>query len=174
MGTAFVIDAFFDVIGPGSSLICIASNAGSLTVVPLSPEVERHLALSPTEKRLDHPEVQGGLVDSGLAYLMSKKAKLLRVQASTKLWGSKGTRINSISPGIVMTRMGAAELEGPNGHHIRYQIDSSGAQRAGTPEDIASMAAFLAGPQASFITGSDFLVDGGIVPALRWNTSNDQ
>jgi NAD(P)-dependent dehydrogenase (short-subunit alcohol dehydrogenase family) len=67
--------------------------------------------------------------------------------------------------------MGQAELQGPMGAFIQSMIEESGARRVGTPDDIAAAAAFLTGPDSSFITGNDILVDGGAVAAQRWNTA---
>jgi len=79
--------------------------------------------------------------------------------------------VNTISPGVISTPMGLAELQGPLGAYIQSMIDLSGAGRMGTPDDIAGAAAFLAGPDSSFITGNDILVDGGAISAQRWNTA---
>jgi NAD(P)-dependent dehydrogenase (short-subunit alcohol dehydrogenase family) len=78
--------------------------------------------------------------------------------------------VNTISPGVISTSMGRQELEGPMGAYMQSMIDLSGAGRVGTPADVAAVAAFLAGPDSSFITGNDVLVDGGVVSAQLWNT----
>jgi NAD(P)-dependent dehydrogenase (short-subunit alcohol dehydrogenase family) len=166
VGAARVIDAFFPVIEAHSSFICISGMSAYLA--PLSSSLEQHLALAPTNKLLEHPEIDQGALDAGVAYTIAKKGNLLRVQAAATLWGSKGARINSISPGTIVTRMGSKELDGKYGDYVRAMVDNSGSRRLGTPNDIAGMAAFLAGDQASFITGSDFLVDGGAVSAALW------
>jgi NAD(P)-dependent dehydrogenase (short-subunit alcohol dehydrogenase family) len=57
--------------------------------------------------------------------------------------------------------MGREELEGSSGQGMRDLIAASGTGRIGTSTDIADAAAFLLGPHASFITGTDLLVDGG-------------
>ena len=93
------------------------------------------------------------------------------MQAAAHAWGAKGARLNTISPGVISTPMGQAELQGPVGPFIQAMIDRSGAGRTGTPDDIAAVAAFLVGPESSFITGSDIQVDGGVVAAQRWNTA---
>jgi NAD(P)-dependent dehydrogenase (short-subunit alcohol dehydrogenase family) len=166
LGTAFVIGAFFAAIEAGGSLICISSMSGHMGT--LSPELERHLALAPVEKLLEHAEIDPDLPD-GMAYMIAKRGNILRVQAAASSWGSKGARINSISPGLIISRMGNAELEGPTGDFIRPLTKVSGARRFGTAADIANTALFLSGPDSSFITGNDFLVDGGVTSAFRWN-----
>jgi NAD(P)-dependent dehydrogenase (short-subunit alcohol dehydrogenase family) len=54
---------------------------------------------------------------------------------------------------------------------MRGWIDASGTGRIGTPDDIAAAAAFLLGPDSSFVTGTDLLVDGGVVAAVRSATT---
>jgi NAD(P)-dependent dehydrogenase (short-subunit alcohol dehydrogenase family) len=102
-----------------------------------------------------------------LAYGIAKQANHVQVQAASKVWGGRGARINSISPGIISTPMSQEELASPLGDGMRSMIAASAAGRMGTPDNIAAAAAFLLGPHASFITGTDLLVDGGVVGALR-------
>jgi NAD(P)-dependent dehydrogenase (short-subunit alcohol dehydrogenase family) len=104
--------------------------------------------------------------DPGLAYAFAKRANHLRVRAASVEWGRRGARINSISPGIISTSMGQAELQGPTGSFMRTMVEGSGAGRLGTPDDIAAAVEFLVSPAASFVTGTDLLVDGGVVGAL--------
>jgi NAD(P)-dependent dehydrogenase (short-subunit alcohol dehydrogenase family) len=85
-------------------------------------------------------------------------------------WGERGARINCISPGVVSTAMGRLELSGESGGLIQTMVDNSGLRRIGTPEDIAAATEFLLGPMAAFITGTDLLVDGGVIAAVRSGT----
>jgi NAD(P)-dependent dehydrogenase (short-subunit alcohol dehydrogenase family) len=169
LGTAHVIDAFFAVASPGMSLVCVASMAGYFGSLPA--DLERHLATAPTNQLLRHDGIDLDAPFAGAAYAVAKRGNHLRVQASAHAWGGKGARINTISPGVIATPMGRQELQGPAGAQIQAMIELSGARRVGTPEDIAAAAAFLAGPDSSFITGNDLLVDGGAVSAQRWNTA---
>jgi enoyl-ACP reductase-like protein len=75
-------------------------------------------------------------------------------------WGKRGARINTISPGIVMTPLAKDELAGPRGPGYRRMIEGSAAKRAGTPDEVGAVGALLMGPDGGFITGSDFLMDG--------------
>ena len=170
LGTAHVIDAFFTVASAGTSLVCVASMGGYF--VSLSAELERHLATAPTDELLNHSGIDLDSPNAAQAYMVAKRGNQLRVQAAAHDWGAKGARLNSISPGVISTPMGLAELAGPMGAYIQSMIDLSGARRAGTADDIAAAAAFLAGPESSFITGNDLLVDGGAVAAQRWNTGH--
>jgi NAD(P)-dependent dehydrogenase (short-subunit alcohol dehydrogenase family) len=90
------------------------------------------------------------------------RANSLRVMAEAVRWGKRGARINTISPGIVMTPLARDELTGPRGEGYRRMIELSPAGRAGTPDEVGNLGALLMGPDGAFITGSDFLVDGGV------------
>ncbi|KAF5587216.1 short-chain dehydrogenase reductase sdr [Fusarium pseudocircinatum] len=166
VGTANVIDAFLPVATFGTSLVCISSMAGHM-VSDMSPELERHLATAPRDELLNHPNLttsESDLSGPARAYGMSKRGNLLRVQAAATAWGRRGARVNSVSPGVISTSTGRKEIEGA----ARKFIETSPARRVGVPQDIVSAVAFLVSPDASFITGNDLLVDGGVVSSLRW------
>lgn len=82
-------------------------------------------------------------------------------------WGTRGARINTISPGIIITPLARDELSGPRGEGYRRMIEGSPVGRAGTPDEVAADAALLMGADGGFITGSDFLMDGGVT-ASYW------
>ncbi|MGW1507149.1 SDR family oxidoreductase [Streptomyces mirabilis] len=167
LGVALVLDEFAPVIAPGGAGVVIASMAGHMTV-PLTPEQERALATTPSGELLQLPFLATDMVtDAGVAYGVSKRANHLRVMAASTAWGQRGARVNSVSPGVISTAMGQAELAGPGGEFMRVLIGMSGTKRLGTPGDIAGATAFLLGPEASFITGTDLIVDGGVVAATR-------
>ncbi|MHB8463269.1 MAG: SDR family oxidoreductase [Acidimicrobiales bacterium] len=165
VGTARVLDAFEPHARPGTVAVCIASMAGTMTA--LAPDVERALATTPTEELADLPVLAAAGLDPGSAYGIAKRANQLRVQAASVAWGARGGRVVSISPGIISTPMGQQELAGPVGDMMRSMIEMSACKRLGTPEDIAAAVEFLASTAAAFITGTDILVDGGVVAALR-------
>jgi len=164
-GVAYVLDEFGDAIADGGAGVVIASMAGHMWP-PLPPEHEQALATAPADDLLGLPFL-GQIADSGSAYGISKRANHLRVAAASVAWGRRGARINSISPGVISTPMGQQELASDSGAMMRAMVDSSGTGRLGTPDDIATAAAFLLSPDSSFITGVDVLVDGGVVAALR-------
>ncbi len=165
LGTALVLDAFASVIAPGGAAVFIASMAG--TILPYDAALERRLATTPTADLLNLPELsKANLTDAGSAYSMAKRANQVRVRASAVVWGRRQARVNSISPGIISTPMGNTELNGPNGDFMRAMVAGSPSGRVGTPHDIASAVEFLVGPHASFITGTDLLVDGGVVASI--------
>lgn len=124
--------------------------------------------MTPAKELLDLPFLAPDVVDSSAAaYVLAKRANALRVQAAAISWGERGARVNSISPGVISTPMGQQELAGESGEQMRAMVAMSATKRLGTPDDIAAAAAFLLGPQASFVTGTDLLVDGGAVAAVR-------
>ncbi|MDN3239163.1 SDR family oxidoreductase [Glycomyces tritici] len=168
LGTAHVLEAFGQVVAPGGAAVVVASMAGHMAG-GLDAESERTLAATPTQDLLDLPFlVPFAAGDPGPAYSIAKRANLLRVQsAAVASWGERGARVNSISPGVISTPMGRQELDGESGDQMRAMIAMSGTGRLGTPDDIAAAAAFLLGPDADFITGTDLLVDGGVVAAVR-------
>ena len=165
LGAALLLDAFSGIVAPGGAGVFISSMAGSLA--PLEPDLERRLMDSATADLLSLPELSAeAITDPGTAYSFAKRANQLRVRSGAVTWGRRGARVNSISPGIISTPMGSAELAGPNGEFMRGMIAGSPAGRVGTAHDIASAVEFLVGPAASFITGTDLLVDGGVVASL--------
>jgi NAD(P)-dependent dehydrogenase (short-subunit alcohol dehydrogenase family) len=138
------------------------------TIAAVDPDFEVRLATSPTDQLLELAELSAGAIsDSGTAYAVAKRANQVRVRAASLSWGQRGARVNSLSPGIISTPMGAAELDGPHGEIMRAMIAASGTGRIGLPEDIAGVVDFLVGSDAAFVTGTDLLVDGGVVAALR-------
>jgi NAD(P)-dependent dehydrogenase (short-subunit alcohol dehydrogenase family) len=96
---------------------------------------------------------------------LSKRGNVLRVMAEAVRWGKRGARVNSISPGIIMTPLANDELKGPRGEGYRRMIGTSAAGRAGTPDEVATVGALLMGPDGAFITGSAVLMDGGVTAA---------
>ncbi len=167
LGTALVLDEFARVIAPGGAGLVISSMAGHM-FGPYAPEIEQALAGTATAELLSlsflQPEQVG---DSGAAYGLSKRANALRVQAQAVVWGERGARVNCISPGIILTPLARDEMSGPGSEGYRRMIETSAAGRVGTPDEVAETAAFLLGRQAGFITGSDLLMDGGVIAALR-------
>ncbi|MEE1726578.1 SDR family oxidoreductase [Streptomyces albidoflavus] len=166
LGTALVVEEFGHVVAPGGAGVVIASMAGHMLRTPLTAEQESALAHTPAGELLRLPFADPEALGQG-AYGLAKYGNRLRVQAASAAWGARGARINSVSPGVIATPMGQQELDGASGRTMRAMVAASGTGRLGTPEDIADAAAFLLGPGASFITGNDLLVDGGVVAALR-------
>ncbi len=164
VGTAHLLDAFEAVARPGCVAVCIASMSGAMT--SLSREDEAVLASTPTSELRGLAVLDPASLDSGYAYSIAKRANQLRVRARASAWGARGARVVSISPGIISTPMGQQELDSPVGEIMRQMIDTSPVPRIGTPSDIAAAAEFLISANASFITGVDLLVDGGVTATI--------
>jgi len=161
-GTAIVLEEFGNVIAAGGSGIVIASQSGH-RLGTLTAEQDAALATTPTAELLALPMLQSDQVTDSLhAYQLAKRGNSLRVKAEAVRWGKRGARVNTISPGIVMTPLARDELSGPRGAGYRRMIELCPAGRAGTPDEIGALGAFLMGPDGAFITGSDFLIDGGV------------
>jgi NAD(P)-dependent dehydrogenase (short-subunit alcohol dehydrogenase family) len=166
-GTAVILEEFGNIIENGGSGVVIASMAGH-RLPPLSIEQNKALATTSTEDLLALPMLQPDNVEnSGIAYMISKRANSLRVTAEAVRWGKRGARLNTISPGIIITPLAKDELNGPLGDGYRRMLSISAAGRAGTPDEVGNVAALLMGQDGAFITGSDFLMDGG-VNAAYW------
>ena len=166
-GTALVLELFGEVIVKGGSAIVIASQSGH-RLPPLTVEQNKALALTPTEELLALPMLQPEQVtDPLIAYQISKRGNSLRVAAQAVRWGKHGARVNTISPGIIFTPLARDELSGPRGEGYRRMIETCAAKRGGTPDEVGAVAALLMGPEGTFITGSDFLMDGGVT-AQYW------
>lgn len=164
-GTALVLEEFGNIIAHGGSGVVIASQSGH-RLPALTPEQNKELATTPADELLSLPMLQPDKVTESLhAYQLSKRGNSLRVMAEAVRWGKRGARINTISPGIIITPLAKDELNGPRGDGYRRMIDVSPAGRAGTPDEVASVGALLMGHDGAFITGSDFLIDGGVTAA---------
>jgi len=164
-GTALVLETFGNVIAPGGAGVVIASQSGH-RLGALTAEQDAALALTPTEELLSLPMLlPEQITDSLHAYQLSKRANALRVKAEAVRWGKRGARVNTISPGIIITPLANDELTGPRGDGYRRMIALCPAGRAGTPDEVGALGALLMGPDGTFITGSDFLMDGGVTTA---------
>ena len=164
-GTALVLEEFGNVIARGGAGVVIASQSGH-RVAPLTIEQNKALATTPVEELLGLPFLQPDQVTDSLhAYQISKRGNSLRVMAEAVRWGKRGARVNTISPGIIITPLAKDELTGPRGEGYRRMIEACAARRPGTPDEVGNVGALLMGPDGGFITGSDFLMDGGVTAA---------
>ncbi|AWS40122.1 SDR family oxidoreductase [Streptosporangium sp. 'caverna'] len=166
-GVVIMLEEMVQVIADGGAGVVFASMAAN-AVASLTPEQEAALRTAPIEELRGLPFIQPDAIpDSLTGYGIAKRANQLRVQAASTAWGERGARINSVSPGIISTAQGRRELTGELGRGIQALVDASATGRVGTPEDVANAVAFLLSPQSSFITGTDLLVDGGVIAAMR-------
>jgi NAD(P)-dependent dehydrogenase (short-subunit alcohol dehydrogenase family) len=173
-GTALVLEEFGDVVAAGGAGVVIASQSGH-RLRALTPDRDAALATTPADDLLSLPWLQPDQVADTLhAYQLAKRANALRVMSEAVRWAKRGARVNTISPGIIMTPLANDELAGPRGEGYRRMLEVSPAGRAGTPDEVATLAALLLGPDGAFITGSDFLMDGGVTASYFYGELADQ
>jgi NAD(P)-dependent dehydrogenase (short-subunit alcohol dehydrogenase family) len=166
-GTAVVLEEFGNVIGEGGSAVVIASQSGH-RLGALTAEQNKALATTPADELLALPMLHRDQVKDSLhAYQLSKRGNSLRVMYEAVRWGKRGARVNTISPGIVITPLARDELTGPRGEGYRRMIELCPVGRAATPDEVGTVGALLMGADGAFITGSDFLMDGGVT-ASYW------
>jgi NAD(P)-dependent dehydrogenase (short-subunit alcohol dehydrogenase family) len=166
-GTAVVLEEFGNVIAKGGSGVVIASQSGH-RLGALTAEQNAALATTAAEDLLSLAMLQPDQVKDLLhAYQLSKRGNSLRVMYEAVRWGRRGARVNTISPGIVITPLARDELTGSHGEGYRRMIELCPVGRAATPDEVGHVGALLLGPDGAFITGSDVLMDGGVT-ASYW------
>jgi NAD(P)-dependent dehydrogenase (short-subunit alcohol dehydrogenase family) len=167
-GTAVVLEEFGEVMARGGAGVVIASQSGH-RLGALTADEDAALATTPADQLLSLPMLQPDKVKDSLhAYQLSKRGNSLRVMAEAVRWGKRGARVNTISPGIIFTPLAKDELTGPRGEGYRRMIELCPVGRGGTPDEVGTVGALLMGPEGGFITGSDFLMDGGVTAAYRF------
>ena len=160
-GTAVLLEEVGKVIAHGGVGVTISSQSGH-RMAALSPEADERLATTPTEELLSLEILQPeNIKDTLHAYQMAKRCNEKRVMAESVKWGARGARINAISPGIIVTPLAIDEFNGPGGDFYKNMFAKCPAGRPGTADEVANVAELLMSPQGAFITGSDFLIDGG-------------
>jgi NAD(P)-dependent dehydrogenase (short-subunit alcohol dehydrogenase family) len=160
-GTAVLLEEFGKVIKAGGTGVTISSQSGH-RMPALSPELDRQLATTPSEELLDLEVLKTeNIKDTLHAYQMAKRCNVKRVMAEAVKWGERGARINSISPGIIITPLALDEINGPRGDFYKNMFAKSPAGRPGIADEVANVAELLLSDSGAFITGADFLIDGG-------------
>ena len=160
-GTAVLLEEVGQVIAPGGVGVTISSQSGH-RMKQLTPEEDEQLACTPAEELLKLPLLQPENIQDTLhAYQLAKRCNEKRVMAESVKWGAKGARINSISPGIIVTPLAVDEFNGPRGDFYKNMFAKCPAGRPGTADEVANVAELLMSHKGAFITGADFLVDGG-------------
>ena len=165
-GTCVLLEAFGRVMAEGGSGIVISSQSGH-RLPALSEEQNMALATTPSEQLLELPFI-ADITDTLKAYQYAKRCNVLRVAGEACRWARRGATINSISPGIIMTPLANDELHGPRGEGYRNMIAGMPARRAGTPDEVGDLAEFLMSSRGRFITGADFLIDGGCTASYHY------
>jgi NAD(P)-dependent dehydrogenase (short-subunit alcohol dehydrogenase family) len=160
-GAAVLLEEVGNIISEGGVGITISSQSGH-RMPQLSAIEDEQLATTPTEKLLKLDILQPkNIRDTLHAYQMAKRCNEKRVMWESVKWGERGARINSISPGIIVTPLAMDEFNGPRGDFYKNMFAKCPAGRPGTADEVANVAELLMSDKASFITGSDFLIDGG-------------
>jgi NAD(P)-dependent dehydrogenase (short-subunit alcohol dehydrogenase family) len=168
-GTAVLLEEFGKVIKEGGTGVTISSQSGH-RMPALTPEEDRQLATLPPDELLSleilKPE---NIKDTLHAYQMAKRCNVKRVMAEAVKWGERGARINSISPGIIVTPLAFDEINGPRGDFYKNMFAKAPAGRPGTADEVANVAELLLSDKGAFITGSDILIDGGATAAYFYS-----
>ena len=164
-GTAVLLEEVGKVIKAGGTGVTISSQSGH-RMAALGAETDEQLAVTPAEELLQLEVLKpANIKDTLHAYQMAKRCNVKRVMAEAIKWGVKGARINSISPGIIVTPLALDEFNGPRGEFYKNMFAKCPAGRPGTADEVANVAELLLSQQGAFITGADFLIDGGATAA---------
>lgn len=160
-GTAVLLEEVGKVIAEGGVGVTISSQSGR-RMPALTAQEDEQLACTPTEELLSLPILQPeNIRDTLHAYQLAKRCNEKRVMAESVKWGEKKARINSISPGIIVTPLAIDEFNGPRGDFYKNMFAKCPAGRPGTADEVANVAELLMSDKGKFITGADFLIDGG-------------
>ena len=164
-GTAVLLEEVGKVIKAGGTGVTISSQSGH-RMAAFGAETDEQLAVTPAEELLQLEVLKpANIKDTLHAYQMAKRCNVKRVMAEAIKWGVKGARINSISPGIIVTPLALDEFNGPRGEFYKNMFAKCPAGRPGTADEVANVAELLLSQQGAFITGADFLIDGGATAA---------
>ncbi len=173
-GTAVLLEEVGKVMQVGGTGVTISSQSGH-RMPALTPEEDRLLATTPTEDLLSLGLLQPqNIRDTLHAYQMAKRCNVKRVIAEAVRWGERGARINSISPGIIVTPLALDEFNGPRGDFYKNMFAKCPAGRPGTADEVANVAELLMSNRGAFITGADFLIDGGATASYFYGTLNSE
>ncbi len=160
-GTAVLLEEVGNVIKEGGTGITISSQSGH-RMPALSAHEDELLAMTSTEELLSLDMLQPQNIENTLhAYQIAKRCNVKRVMAEAVKWGQRGARVNSISPGIIVTPLAIDEFNGPRGDFYKNMFAKCPAGRPGTADEVANVAELLMSNKGAFITGADFLIDGG-------------
>ena len=173
-GTAVLLEEVGKVIKEGGTGVTVSSQSGH-RMPALGAEIDEQLATTPTEELLDLEVVQPqNIRDTLHAYQLAKRCNVKRVMYESVRWGERKARINSISPGIIVTPLAIDEFNGPRGDFYKNMFAKCPARRPGTADEVASLAELMLDSRGAFITGSDFLIDGGATASFFYGPLKPQ
>lgn len=168
LGVALALEVFKDFIAQEGAGLVIGSQAGH-RLKALNSDEDQQIAKVEASEILNLPIFKTEkCMDSLYAYQLAKRASSLRVKSEAVRWGKRGARVNILSPGIVMTPLSEAEFKSQNAELYKKMINECPAKRTGSPDEVAALAKVIMGENGGFITGSDFLIDGGVSAAYLY------
>jgi len=167
-GTALIVDAVYKIANKDSSIVLFSSMMGH--TVPPNVKYDEALRNPLANDSLDKVN-EFVKDDANLMYNFTKRGVLLITQDNAMRFGNKGSRINSISPGVIMTQMGLKAAE-EHPEIINNLLKMTPLNRTGEPDDVADVVKFLVSNEARFVTGTDFLVDGGVLNSIKRQAEN--
>lgn len=160
VGTALLLDAFEPLVEPGSAAVCFSSSAAyQVALQGVDAELQALVSEPRASGFLDAAEER--FADSGSAYAWAKRGVIAVSARAAVTWGRRGGRVNSLAPGLIDTPMGRQEAE--QQPIMQIMLDKTPLGRLGQSHEVAAVVAFLVSEQASFISGIDLLVDGGML-----------
>lgn len=163
IGSEILVDAFHGLATEGSVAVLLSSMMAH--TVPVNAELDAALR-NPQRPGSFETVDQFVKGDSDRMYDHAKRGVLLLVEKNADKWGAKGARIVAVSPGVIETPMA---LKAAEEHPERMEMirQATPLKRHGTPQDVAEVVGFLISDAARFITGTDILVDGGVVHNIK-------
>jgi NAD(P)-dependent dehydrogenase (short-subunit alcohol dehydrogenase family) len=162
VGTQLILDAFEDLVVPGSSAVCFSSSAAYQLGPFVNADQEALIRDPLAPDFLDR--ASSAVPDSGFAYGVAKVGVIRAVARASVRWGARGGRVNSVAPGLIDTPMGRQEFE--QQPVMKQMLERTPLGRLGQPSEVAALVAYLVSDAASFISGIDVLVDGGMLQGM--------